>query len=272
MPGWLTILLTVLSVAAVAFAQPDVATIIQRSVEVSNADWQAAPQYDHFERDRQPDGGTRTCEVMMIHGSDYQRLVAVNGQPLAPEDQAKEQQRLEQVIAQRQAESPSQRAQRIAKYERDRKRDHMLMEQLVVAFDFKLLGEQKLGPYDVYELQATPRRGYRPPNTETKVLTGMEGKLWIDKQTYQWVKVEAEVLHPVSIAGFLAQVQPGTRFELEKVPVDDGIWLPKHFSMKAHAKVLFFFSHRTQEDETYFDYHKASPSGRPPQQTMQQSR
>jgi hypothetical protein len=247
-----------LSMALAAFAQPDVATIIQRSVEASNTDWQAAPQYDHFERDRQPDGGTKTYEVMMILGSDYQRLVAVNGKPLTPEEQTREHQKLEQVIVQRQSESKEQRAQRVSKYEKDRKRDHLLMEQLPVAFDFTLLGEQKLGLNDVYVLRATPRPGYRPPNTETKVLTGMRGKLWIDKQTYQWVKVEAEVVHPVSIAGFLAQVQPGTRFELEKMPVDNGIWLPKHFSMKARAKILFFFSHNTQDDETYFDYHKAS--------------
>lgn len=258
------VLLATLLLTASGFAEPDVATIIQRSVEVSEKDWQATPQYDNSERDLQPDGSSRTYEVMMILGSDHHRLIAVNDKPLTPEEQTAEQERLEQVIAQRQSESPSQRAQRIAKYEKERKRDHMLMQQLVVAFDFKLLGEKKLGPYEVYELQATPRRSYQPPNTETKVLTGMEGKLWIDKQTYQWVKVEAEVVHPVSIAGFLAQVQPGTRFELEKVPVDDDIWLPKHFSMKAHAKVLFLFSHRTQEDETYFDYHKATSTGYQP--------
>jgi len=37
-------------------------------------------------------------------------------------------------------------------------------------------------------LKATPRPGYEPPNNEAKVLTGMEGKLWIDEKTFQWVK------------------------------------------------------------------------------------
>ena len=64
------------------------------------------------------------------------------------------------------------------------------------------------------ESNTSPR--YEPPNNEAKVLTGMEGMLWIDKTTFQWVKVEATVIQPVSIAGFLAQVQPGTCFELEK--------------------------------------------------------
>ena len=87
----------------------------------------------------------------------------------------------------------------------------------------------------------------------------MEGSSTIDKKTIQWVKVEATVIRPVSIAGFLAQVQPGTRFELEKMPVTDSIWLPEHFAMKSQARVLFLFTRKSQDDESYFGYHKASP-------------
>lgn len=85
----------------------------------------------------------------------------------------------------------------------------------------------------------------------------MQGKLWIDKQTFQWVKIQAQVIHPVLIEGFLAEVEPGTRFELEKRPVQDGIWLPSHFAMKAQAKIFFLFPHRSQDDETYYGYRKA---------------
>jgi hypothetical protein len=131
------------------------------------------------------------------------------------------------------------------------------MGELVKAFDFKLLGEQKVDGRSVYVLQATPRRGYHPPTMETQVLTGMQGKLWIDKDTFQWVKVEAEVIHPVSIEGFLAKVERGTHFELEKAPVEDDVWLPKHFAMTSRAKVLFLFHHRGQEEESYSNYHKS---------------
>ena len=134
-----------------------------------------------------------------------------------------------------------------------------MMEQLVDAFNFKLLGEQKLDGFDVYVLSAKPRPGYQPPNIETKALTGMRGKLWIDKKTFQWVKVTAEVVHPVTIEGFLATIEPGTRFELEKMPVADGVWLPKHFAMRSRARILFFFPRKQQEDETYFDYQRLTP-------------
>ncbi len=250
--------LTLLPPAVLCSAQQD-AAIIQRSVEAIARDWTAAPDYDYFERDREPGGGSKTFEDLMIFSSPYQRLVAVNGKPLSREQQAKEQRKLNATIVQRRNESERARAERIAKYEKDRNRDHLLMEQLTKAFDFALVGEQELESYKVYVLKATPRADYQPPNMEAEALRGMQGKLWIDKKTFQWVKVEAQVIRPVSIEGFLAEVEPGTRFELEKMPVDDGIWLPKHYAMKSNARVLFFFSHKSQEEESYYGYRKLVP-------------
>jgi hypothetical protein len=251
------LLLAVLSSASLA--QQDADTIIQRSVAANEADWKAAHEYDYVERDRQKGGGTKTFEERMILGSPYERVVAVNDKPLSAEQQAGEQQKLDKTVVERQKESQQERGQRIAKYEREREGDDLMMEQLTKALDFKQVGEQRLGAQDVYVLKATPRPGYKPPTTGAKVLTGMEGKLWIDAETFQWVKVEATVIRPVSIEGFLAEVEPGTHFELEKAPVTDSIWLPKHFAMKSQAKVLFFFTRKSQADETYSDYHKPAP-------------
>lgn len=219
------------------------------------------PGYDYFERDREPGGGTQSFEDLMIFGSPYQRLVAVNGKPLSLERQAKQQQKLNAVLAERQDESEHDRAKCIAEYEKERDRDHLLMEQLAKAFRFVLVGEQTLDGYDVYVLNAVPRPDYQPPNMEAEALRGMQGKLWIDKKTFQWVKVAAQVIRPVSIEGFLAKVEPGTRFELEKMPVQDGVWLPKHYAMKANAKLLFLFHHKSQEEESYYGYREPMPTG-----------
>ena len=236
--------------------QPDVQGIVARSVAANAEDWAAAPDYNFTECDRNATG-KKTFDVMMIYGSPYYRLVAKNDEPLTATENSHEQQRLEMTIAQRRAESPRETARRIAKYRRDSERDRLLMSQLTEAFDFRLEGQQKLGSHDVYVLKATPRSGYHPVNLETQVLTGMEGTLWIDRQTFQWVKVEAHVVHPVSIEGFLARVQPGTFFELENAPVGGGIWLHSHFAMRSRAKVLLAFNRNGQEEETYSDYRPA---------------
>jgi hypothetical protein len=240
-------------------APPDVQTIIQKSVEANEKDFKAAPFFNYREEDR--DGpNSKTYQVYMIDGSPYQRLIAMNGKPLSKEQSSQEEKKLEQERSRRPAESSGDRKNRIAKYEKDRHRDHALMQELTKAFDFKLVGTRKLQSREVYLLKATPKPGYNPPNMETQVLPGMEGQLWIDTKTYQWVKVTAKVIRPVSIEGFLAQVQPGTRFELEKMPVGNGIWQPKHFSMKSHSKVLFLFNRRSQADETYSDYQRIEGS------------
>lgn len=238
-------------------SEPDVRTIIERSVAATEADWRASVGYDYFEQDG-PRGNSKTYEVRMILGSPYRRLVKVNGAPLSEDDQKKEQQKLDQAIAQRRAESPSDRAKRVAQFEKDRQRDHFLMMQITKAFDFSFAGTKTVRGYTVYVLRATARKGYQPPNTEAEVLTGMQGELWIDRKTFQWVRVNAEVLHPVSIEGFLAKVEPGTWFELEKMPVANGIWLPRHFAMKSKSRILSMINHKTEEEETYFGYRKST--------------
>lgn len=248
--------------AAVTAQKPDVQTIVQRSVEANQADFAAAPHFNYKERDRNPDGSSKTYQVTMIEGTPYQRLIEVNGKPISPEQNAEELKKQEQEAARRRAESLEQRKQRIADYEKGRQRDHQMIEQLTKAFNFKLVGTRKLRGFTSWMLKATPRPGYKPPNMNAQVLTGMQGQMWIDQKTHHWVKVTAQVIHPVSIAGFLAQVEPGTRFELEKSPVPGGTWQPSHFAMKSQAKVLFFFSRNSQEDSTFFDYEPAGAQER----------
>ncbi len=48
------------------------------------------------------------------------------------------------------------------------------MDQLSEAFNFKLIGEQKLNGFDTYVLKATARPDYRPPNNQCQVLTVAE--------------------------------------------------------------------------------------------------
>lgn len=196
----------------------------------------------------------------MLFGSRYSRMIALNGEPLSPERQAEELRRLEQVTRQRAGESASDRAKRTSVYERERQRDQLMLNEMTKAFDFTMAEEQVLNGQEVYVLKARPRRGYRAPNSRAKVLTGMEGTLWIEKKSFQWVRVEAEVIHPVSIEGFLARVLPGTRFQLDQAPVAEDLWLPTHFSMKARAKILFLFRKSDDQDETYYGYYPARTS------------
>ncbi len=247
-----------LALPLAAATGPDVATIIQRSVQASNLDFEKAPEFNYKQRET-TGGVTKTSQVTMIDGSPYERLLAINGRPLSAEKATQEEQKQKAVMEQRARETPEQRKARIAKYERDRKRDYVMMSQLSQAFNFTLIGQQRIRGFHVWALKAVPRPGYKPPNMDSQVLPGMAGELSIDQKTYQWVKVTARVIHPVSIEGFLAQVEPGTLFEIEKSPVTPGIWQITHFRSVAHARILGVFRHDGQDEVTFFDFQPAKP-------------
>jgi hypothetical protein len=253
-----------LALAAAAQVELPVEEIVARSVQANKANWRVQDQYDYSMKVEQA-GHSKTYEVLMLAGSPYHRLVAVDGEPLPSSQDAEQELKLKQTIATRSKETPGQRAKRIAEWERMRKRNEFLIEQLTRAFEFEMKGTRQQDGHEVYVLAATPRQDYRPPNNQAKVLTGMKGELLIDLSSFQWVKAWAEVFRTVSIAGFLARVEPGTRFELRQAPVAPGVWMPTFFSMRATAKVFLFVSKNSEEQDTYFNYRRAStadPSGR----------
>ena len=243
-------------------ATVDVRAIIQRSVAANEVNWKAAPNYSFVERDVEAKGSTRstkTYQVLMIEGSQYNKVIAINDKPLTAAQQAQEEKKLQQEIAHRHGEAPGDRAKRVAKYNRERQQDHSMLQEMANAFDFKLIGEQQVNGREVWVLDARPRTGYRPRSRDAKVLTGMRGKLWVDKKDYQWVKVEAEVFRPVSFGLFIAKVGVGTRITLEQEPVSANVWFPRHFRLDLTTSILGYGRHSI-DDETYRDYRPNSSS------------
>jgi hypothetical protein len=233
----------------------DAAQIIQRSVAANALDWKAQPAYSHRECDRK-NGQSKTYQILMIDGSPYQRLLEMNGQPLSSDQEQQEQAKLNREIQRRHGQSASERQARIAKYQNNRAEQHLLMQQMVEAFQFKLAGEQMADGVECYVLDATPNPNYQPPVEKARVLLGMKGRLWIDKEHYHWVKVQAEVINPVEFGCFIAKVKPGTKFELQQAPVGD-VWLPKHFSESVNASVFGVYGMHSSEEEVYSDYQPA---------------
>lgn len=243
--------------AAAAGGAPCADEIVRRSVAANQADWKAAPAYSFTERDVESHrGGVKTVKIyrtLMLFGSPYRRLIGVDDRPLSKQQDARERSKLKAEATRRSRQSPAGRARRIAKYAQERKQDQSMLLEMAAGFQYKLVGDDKLDGHDVWVLEASPRPGYAPKTRETKVLTSMRGKLWIDKARYQWVKVEAEVFRPVTYGMFIAKVGPGTKFELEQAPVADNVWMPTHFSTTVRASVLGFSDNST-DDEGYRDY------------------
>jgi hypothetical protein len=197
---------------------------------------------------------SKTYRVLIIDGSPYNVVQAINGQPVSLDEKAAEERKLRKEIERRQKESERERERRVAKYDKEQNRDHRMLQEMVDAFEFKIAGEAQIDGHQCWVMDAEPKPGFEPSDHEGHVLKGMKGKLWIDKASNQWVKVRAEVVKPVTFFGFLAKVGPGTAFDLQQEPIADGVWLPKAFNIRVRASALGFVNENSEHSETYLDY------------------
>ena len=201
-------------------------------------------------------GQVKVLARTMIDGSPYNRLIKVNDRPLAPDAERNERRKMEAEQKHRRAQSQSDRAKRIARYRREHEQDRAMLKEMAEAFNYTLVGQEIVKGRPAYVLEAAPKPGYVPKSRDTKVLPAMRGKLWIDQADKQWVRVEAEVIRPVSFYA-VASVGPGTRFIYEQAPVNAGLWMPSHFEVRVNSSV-FWMARNSSTDESYSNYRRIS--------------
>ena len=242
---------------------PDAHELMARSVKVAEANWTEAPNYSFVRADAKSKRGSQPVktvyEVLMIEGSPYQKIVAEDGHPLSAQRADEEEQKLHRERARREKESAHERGRRIEKYIEDRNRDHAMLMELCDAFDYTVTGEQDLGGNSFWLLEGRPKPGYEAKTRAARVLSGMNVGFWIEKTSYQWMRVEAEVMRPISLYGAIAKVGPGTKFVLEQEHVSPNLWLPKHFSTQVKASAFGFINEDSVQDETYSNYRLGTP-------------
>jgi hypothetical protein len=223
----------------------DLDEIVRRGTETLKSDWAADPNYAYVEKDETKKGDkvtSKTSQVVYIDGSDYHLPLAINEQPLAPEQEKAEIERLKNEFRRRSAESPDERRRRIEKYKKQHDENEALVLDFPDAFNFELVREEIMNGYPSYVLSGTPKKRTGSLSLAAKVLSGMKGTAWIDKENFHAVRVECDVMTPVFIYGILARVLPRTHIEFGMAPVTNSIWLVSQLFMELRVAKLFFKS------------------------------
>ena len=70
----------------------------------------------------------------------------------------------------------------------------------------------------------------------SELLTGIEGRLWIDARLHVVTRGEARVVRAVNFGwGMLAHIYPGGTVEFEQAPIGDGHWI--YSRVDEHLKI-----------------------------------
>lgn len=243
MPTWIALFVA----AGAAFgSSPDPKELLRLSAQANWRTAELAREYTFLERfeERELDKRgavkkveVKTFEVLFLDGSRYQRLVARDDQPLPLAEDRKQQEKLDKEFAKRSREDDRARAKRRAKDDKRRREMQEFASEVAEAFDLRIEGEGTIDGRDVWIVAGTPRQGYRPPNLRAKILPKVNGRIWIEKAGYHWVKLEAEVIDTVSFGLFLFRLLPGAHIEVEQRFVNGELWLPREVRVGGTARL-----------------------------------
>jgi hypothetical protein len=227
---------------------------VAREVEASND-----TSIKHmFRSRRQTPKGSQTRLYLETNDSMAGMLIAVNDQPLTPQQRQAEVDHLAWL-----ANNPEQLRKKRAREKEDTERSLRILRAFPEAFRFEYAGagmsEPGLGKTGnpLLRLKFTPKPGYNPPSRVEQVLQGMQGDLLIDASLKRFARVDGTLFREVSFGwGIIGHLDKGGQFRVQQAEVGDGTWEITHVSLKVTGKILMFKSISVDSDEVYSDFQR----------------
>jgi hypothetical protein len=239
-----TTLLMLIPLAA-AWAQ-DPRELVRRSIAQNQLDWVRMKDYTwqarSVERHFDPHGKLESTkqegwETLILDGEPHRLMLERDGKPLTSAEQSREHRKLDQATRKLSSETPAEKRQRMDDTEKARKREFAFLSEIPDLYDLRLEGESTVDGRPVWVVSGAPRPGASAKSRDAKVLLKIRGRMWIDKATYQWAKVEAETTDTISWGLFLARLNPGAKLTFEQTEVNSELWLPKRLFVSGSGRV-----------------------------------
>ena len=259
---------TLLAFVAVAgcWAQ-DPRELVRRSIAQDQLDWvrmkdytwQARSVEKHLDAHGKVESTKREAwETLMLDGQPYRRTLERDGKPLSAAEQRNEQKRLDKETRRLSSESAAEKQKRMDEAEKNRRREFAFLSEIPDLFDLKLEGESTVDGRPVWVVSGLPRPGAKAKSSDAKMLLKVRGRMWIDKATYQWARVEAETTDTISWGLFLARLNPGAKMVFEQTEVSPELWFPKRLLLTGSGRVGLIKRLSQDTEIEWSDYKKFS--------------
>lgn len=176
-----------------------------------------------------------TREIYETKDGDVARLLTVNGKPLSPEAEQKEQSRLKDL-----AGNPSRQRHRKEAEEADRGRALQVLRALPTAFLYRYAGTENGPGGPVVEFTFRPNPSFSPPNVEARVLAAMSGAIWIDSTAARVVRLQGRLDRDVDFGwGIVGRLNKGGTIEIRQAEVLPGQWRTVRLTITMAGRVFF---------------------------------
>lgn len=201
-----------------------------------------------FRSRRQSPRGSQTRLYVETNSAMAAMMIAVNDQPLTPQQQQTEDGHLAWLM-----NTPDQLRKKEAREKEDSERTLRIVKALPDAFLYKYAGtEGKL-----VKLTFTPNPEYSPPSRVEQALVGMKGYLLIDPVARRLAKIDGTLFRDITFGwGIVGRLDKGGHFVVTQADVGDGTWDITEMSLNITGKILLFKSISMVSDEVFSDFRR----------------
>jgi hypothetical protein len=244
----------------------EIAALADRAIANQHRDDTAGKQCEHVEhqvlRSNATDGRTiedRTYRVVPTGTGTLKLLLKLDGHAVDPNTYRKQLLDWQQVL--QIGSNPSDprvktALARSAKREQDRKD---LVDAAREAFRAKWLGRETRDGRAYEILQLEPKPGFQPHNLAQELMMHVRVKAWIDQQSGQLTRGEAEIVRDIAFGGgFFGKVYRGGHFTIEQSEVAPGVWQPTRYQYDYMGR-KFLFAFETHEYTELSHYRHVGP-------------
>lgn len=208
--------------------------------------------YWRYREIRQQGGKTELLDVFETKQGQIQRLLAVNGVPLAGKQRDAEEKRIQKLLAQ-----PEQVEQAQKKRNEDGDGELRLLKMLPAAFYFRY-EDTKDG---AAKLAFTPNPNFHAANREAEVFHHMDGAILVDLRTKRLLQMDGRLTSEVKFGGgLLGHLYKGGTFSVKQSDVGEGHWDMTLLDVRMDGKALFFKTIAVRENESYSNYKRVPPN------------
>jgi hypothetical protein len=233
----------------------------KRLIENQHKNDEALEEYERVERHQDFTSGPnpqiiedKLFRVVPDGGGTMKILLKDNGTPTNPTEYRGQLQLWEDVLERMTETNDSKAKAAREKYEKRQRERAEFVDAAGDAYLVKWLGHEPRGGHncDVYELAPNP--DFHPRSMFQSALTHVTAKIWVDHDTDELVRGEAQVLSDISFGGgLLGKLYRGGSVSMEQAEVAPGIWLPTRTDYEfTGRKFLFpFAEHQAIEASHY---------------------
>jgi len=252
------LVVTVLAAQEAKLPQTSPDDLVRQTVANEVADANKPQAKFMFCSRKQTPKGSQTHLYVETSDSMAGMLVAVNDQPVSPQQQQAEQDHLAWL-----ANNPEQLRKKHLREKEDADRTLRIVKAFPDAFRYQYVGlesgDAEMGkPGDqLVRLKFTPNPSYTPPSHVEQVLEGMQGFLVIDATARRIARIDGTLFRDVSFGwGILGRLDKGGHFRVQQSDVGDGTWDVTMLSLKMTGKILMFKGFSMISDETFTHFQR----------------